>query len=326
MLKVSGVHHGYLNDELVTQKAINKINDSGAELLLVAMGTPIQENWITKNDARIDAPVIMSVGGLFDFYSGNVERAPIWMRKAGVEWIWRLLQEPERMWQRYVLGNPLFIYRVLFELAKERILNRKKIFSFSKRCFDFFASAFGLLILSPILLAISICIRSDTSGSIFYSQARIGKEGKAFKFWKFRSMVVGAHEQKSQVAELNESQGNVLFKIKNDPRVTRVGRVLRRFSLDELPQLWNVMKGDMSLVGPRPSLPEEAELYSTEDCKRFLVKPGITCYWQINGRSNLSFSQQIKLDKKYINERSFLTDFKILLKTIPAVISGNGAC
>ncbi len=324
-LKISGFCHGYISDELAHQKVINQINCSGAELLIVAMGTPIQENWISKYESRIKLPVIMSAGGLFDFYSGNVSRAPLWMRKKGVEWIWRLIQEPGRLWRRYIIGNPLFVYRVLLASFKTKFQNEQNRFSLLKRCFDFTSTAIGLLLLSPVFLIIMACIKFDSRGNAFYSQSRIGKNGKEFKFWKFRSMVVGAHQQKGQLVKHNESEENVLFKIKKDPRITKVGKFIRRYSLDELPQLWNVLKGDMSLVGPRPALPEEFSLYSNEDCERLQVKPGITCFWQINGRSKLSFSEQMKLDKLYIEERSFLTDLKILIKTIPAVISGEGA-
>jgi len=162
-------------------------------------------------------------------------------------------------------------------------------------------------------------------GPIFYVAPCIGLNGKPFGFIKFRSMFVNADKMKDKLLDLNESGDGVIFKIKNDPRVTRVGRFIRRFSIDELPQLINVLKGDMSLVGPRPPLPREVNEYTLEDRKRIHVKPGITCLWQIKGRSDIPFHQQVQLDMQYIRSQSIWQDLLILLKTIPAVISGKGA-
>ncbi len=322
-LKVAGTHHGYLDNEITNQKVINQINRSGASILLVAMGTPLQENWLSRYESRLNVAVKISVGGLFDFYANKIKRAPLWMRKAGFEWGWRLAQEPRRMWRRYLLGNPLFLTRV----AAESLLDYIK-YSYSahlKRVVDIGISGFLLLCLTPVFLMIAAAIKLETKGNAFYSQNRVGKDGKLFTFWKFRSMVVGAHQKKKRMSRLNESVDGVMFKMKIDPRVTIVGRFIRRFSLDELPQLWNVLRGNMSLVGPRPALPEEVMKYSSEDRKRLEVKPGLTCYWQISGRSELSFQQQVVLDKQYIAERSFMTDLLILIRTIPAVLSGRGA-
>jgi lipopolysaccharide/colanic/teichoic acid biosynthesis glycosyltransferase len=165
----------------------------------------------------------------------------------------------------------------------------------------------------------------DSRGPIFFTQTRVGRKGGLFTLYKFRSMTVNADALKSGMIADNSFQDSVTFKMKNDPRITRVGRFIRRFSIDELPQLFNVVKGEMSLVGPRPPVPEEVEKYSPDDRKRLLVKPGITCLWQISGRSELPFKQQVELDKQYINSQSILLDIKILLKTIPAVLTGRGA-
>jgi exopolysaccharide biosynthesis polyprenyl glycosylphosphotransferase len=201
----------------------------------------------------------------------------------------------------------------------------KKSNLFAKRLFDIVVSATALLVLSPIFLIIALLIRLDSKGSIFFSQNRIGKQGKEFRFWKFRSMYVDAEQRKAALMKNNEMQGGVLFKMKNDPRVTRVGRFLRKYSIDELPQLWNVFIGDMSLVGPRPPLPNEVAQYTPYQRQRLEVTPGITCIWQVSGRSDIPFHQQVKMDLEYIQKQSFWYDITLLFKTIPAVLNGHGA-
>ncbi|MFA6291539.1 MAG: exopolysaccharide biosynthesis polyprenyl glycosylphosphotransferase [Victivallales bacterium] len=191
--------------------------------------------------------------------------------------------------------------------------------------FDFIFSIFLLLLLLPVFILTALAILLDSRGPIFFTQTRVGRKGGLFTLYKFRSMTVNADALKSGMIADNSFQDSVTFKMKNDPRITRVGRFIRRFSIDELPQLFNVVKGEMSLVGPRPPVPEEVEKYSPDDRKRLLVKPGITCLWQISGRSELPFKQQVELDKQYINSQSILLDIKILLKTIPAVLTGRGA-
>jgi exopolysaccharide biosynthesis polyprenyl glycosylphosphotransferase len=193
-----------------------------------------------------------------------------------------------------------------------------------KRILDIVVSVILLIILSPLFLLTWIAIKIDNPGPAFYNQIRVKRWGDHFKMYKFRSMLVEADQMKGNLEEKNES-GEILFKIKNDPRITRVGRVIRKLSIDELPQLWNVLKGDMSLVGPRPPLPSEVENYHYEYRKRLDVKPGLTCFWQVSGRSDINFRGQVKLDIKYIESQSFRTDLKILLHTIPAVILGKGA-
>ncbi len=182
-----------------------------------------------------------------------------------------------------------------------------------------------IIILSPVFLVTAILIYLSDPGPIFYVADRVGLNGAYFGFIKFRSMYVNADRFKDDLLEQNESAGGVIFKMKKDPRVTRVGRFIRRFSIDELPQLINVLKGDMSLVGPRPPLPQEVLQYTLEDRKRLHVKPGITCLWQIKGRSDIPFQQQVQLDMQYIRSQGIKNDIIILLKTIPAVISGKGA-
>lgn len=182
-----------------------------------------------------------------------------------------------------------------------------------------------LVVLSPIFVITGLIIYITDPGPLFYIAPRVGLDGKTFGFIKFRSMFVNADKMKDALIEENESADGVIFKMKNDPRVTKIGRIIRRFSIDELPQLINVLKGDMSLVGPRPPLPREVQEYTLEDRKRLHVKPGITCLWQIKGRSEIPFQQQVQLDMQYIRSQNVWQDLLILLKTIPAVIGGKGA-
>ncbi len=204
-------------------------------------------------------------------------------------------------------------------------VKKKPIYDFFKRVLDIVCSGLALLVLSPVLLVVAIAVRSDGGPAIF-SQERVGKDGKTFRIYKFRSMCVNADspEMLEKLAAFNEMDGPA-FKIKDDPRITRVGRFIRRTSLDELPQLFNILVGDMSIVGPRPPLTTEVAQYTDYQRQRLLVKQGLTCYWQCSGRNNISFEEWVELDLKYIRERSLWTDIKIILKTVPAVLSGDGA-
>ncbi|GGL65894.1 sugar transferase [Sporolactobacillus putidus] len=184
----------------------------------------------------------------------------------------------------------------------------QRFYLFSKRLMDITGALFGLIILSPVLLIISMMIKlDDPRGKIIFKQLRVGKKGKTFYIYKFRSMVSNAEQLLDQLIDKNETTG-AMFKMKDDPRVTRIGHFLRKTSLDELPQLVNVLKGDMSLVGPRPPLPREVEKYSEYDKKRLIVTPGCTGLWQVNGRSNVGFKEMVKMDLRYIKERSISLD------------------
>ena len=194
-----------------------------------------------------------------------------------------------------------------------------------KRLIDIVVSGMGILLLSPVLLGIAAAVKLTSPGPAIFSQIRVGRYGRHFKFYKFRSMRQDAESRKAALMKQNESADGVIFKMKDDPRITRVGRFLRRTSLDELPQLWNVFIGDMSLVGPRPPVPSEVQEYTLEDRKRLDVIPGITCLWQIKGRSEIPFNEQVRLDKEYILAPGVWKDLVILLKTIPAIIGGKGA-
>ena len=200
-----------------------------------------------------------------------------------------------------------------------------KIYRFFKRAQDIVLSLVALAILWPLMLIVAIVIVIDdpSAGPIFV-QKRVGKNGKIFKFYKFRSMCAKAEDKLDSLLSQNEMDGPV-FKIKNDPRITRVGRIIRKVSIDELPQLWNILKGDMSIVGPRPGLPREYEQYGPYEKQRLYVTPGLSCYWQIAPhRNDLSFEEWMDLDIKYVKERSFLTDWKIIFLTFRACLSGQG--
>ena len=194
-----------------------------------------------------------------------------------------------------------------------------------KRVVDVVASGLGMLVLSPVFLGLMLAIYLEDGWPVFYSQSRVGLHGRVFQFYKFRSMVRNADKLKEKLQEQNESADGVIFKMKADPRVTKIGRFIRRYSLDELPQLFNVFMGDMSLVGPRPPIPSELAAYTLEDRKRLHVKPGITCIWQVSGRSDIPFKEQVQLDVKYIRSQGIWNDLKLLLQTIPAVLLGKGA-
>ncbi|NTW72548.1 MAG: sugar transferase [Eubacteriaceae bacterium] len=193
-----------------------------------------------------------------------------------------------------------------------------------KQFFDMAVTSLGLLLISPIMLIIAIAIKATSKGPAIFSQDRVGLNGRIFKMYKFRSMVQDAEELKAALAHQNEMSGPV-FKIREDPRVTPIGRFLRKTSLDELPQLWNVLKQDMSLVGPRPPLPNEVNLYDPKHRKRLVVRPGITCIWQISGRNDVGFEQWMDMDAEYVDRWSLWLDFEILLKTVPVVLLGRGA-
>ncbi len=194
-----------------------------------------------------------------------------------------------------------------------------------KRFMDIVLAIIALLLGAPIFLATALLVKITSPGPIIFSQVRVGRFGRHFKFYKFRSMYIDAEARKAELLKHNESGDGVIFKMKHDPRITPVGRFIRKFSIDELPQLFNVILGDMSLVGPRPPLPSEVRTYTLEERKRLNITPGITCLWQVSGRSELPFSQQIALDKEYIASQSAWKDFLILMKTIPAILTGKGA-
>lgn len=210
-------------------------------------------------------------------------------------------------------------------LDREEVLRTHRRYWFFRRAQDLILASIALIVLSPLFLILIALILIDSPGaSPIFSQVRVGRDGKEFVFYKFRSMKPNAESELDDLLKFNEMKGPA-FKIKKDPRITRVGRILRKTSLDELPQLINIIRGDMSIVGPRPAIPREVEQYSDYQKQRLLVSPGLTCYWQIQPhRNDLSFDEWMELDLKYIKERSFLVDWKIILGTFKAVIHMEG--
>jgi exopolysaccharide biosynthesis WecB/TagA/CpsF family protein len=358
-LEIAGTRDGFFTPEQEAE-IIADINASGAAILLVGFGAPKQELWLSRVKQSLASPVCMGVGGLFDYYSGRIPRAPLWLREMGLEWAWRFCQEPMRMWRRYLVGNPLFIYRVLRQrqqgwvmsedLLRHELLQRYSRLSYLqgrlplrmllkrhlwrlivsgsyilKRLVDIVAASSMLILLMPVFLITALSIYINSPGPILYKQTRVGQWGKLYTMLKFRSMYMDADQRLKELIAQNEMQGGVLFKMKNDPRITPVGRFIRKMSIDELPQLWNVLKGDMSLVGPRPALPSEVDQYSLHDRQRLEVIPGITCIWQVSGRSDIPFPEQVQLDVQYIDSQFIWLDIKLLFQTIPAVLFSRGA-
>ena len=210
-------------------------------------------------------------------------------------------------------------------IDRKQNMEDHRIYWIGRRTQDIILSALSLVILSPVMLAVAIAIVIDdpTAGPIF-SQERIGRGGRPFRLYKFRSMYPDAEERLEELLDRNEMNGPV-FKMKDDPRITRVGKFIRKTSLDELPQLWNVLRGDMSIVGPRPALPREVEQYGDYERQRLYVTPGLSCYWQIAPhRNDLSFEEWMDLDIRYVQDRSFLVDWKIILKTFKVCLMGEG--
>ena len=356
-LAIAGTQDGFFSED-DTPRLLHAINSSGAAILLVGFGAPRQELWLARHRAALTVPVRIGVGGLFDYYSGRIPRAPQWMREAGLEWIWRLMQEPGRLWRRYLIGNPLFLFRVWretrrpteVETLRDAIFDRlaagdpvsrlrrnrwrlkcqlwAAVVSATyalKRLLDIVGGLALLVALLPVFATLALLVRLDSPGPIFFSQTRVGRWGRTFRMLKFRSMYVDAEQRKAALMAANEMQGGVTFKMKQDPRITKVGRFIRKASLDELPQLWNVVRGEMSLVGPRPPVPSEVAAYAPEDRRRLDGVPGITCLWQVSGRSTIPFPEQVRLDVQYLESQSFWLDIKLLFKTIPAVLLGRGA-
>ncbi len=201
---------------------------------------------------------------------------------------------------------------------------RTKIISGLKRPLDVIVASIALMLFAPIMLITALLIKWTSPGPILFKQTRVGKWGEEFQCYKFRSMYIDAEKRKAELMALNEADGPV-FKMKNDPRITSVGRYIRKLSIDELPQLFNVLKGEMSLVGPRPAVPKEVAQYEYDQLRRLDAIPGITGLQQVSGRSNLDFKRWIELDLEYIAQQSLLKDIEILLKTIPAVLFSKGA-
>lgn len=317
-LRIAGTRDGYEGASSATA-AVAEINASGADIVLVAMGAPLQELWVEQNFRQLSARLVMGVGALFDFIAGNVKRAPAPVRRFRLEWAWRLAMEPRRLANRYLAGNFIFLARAAIFSAKQS--NPAAV---TKRLLDISFASLGIVLLSPLLIGLLALIRLDSRGPSIFSQVRVGQDGRTFKIYKFRSMRMQAEEQRSQVMKDSDRQG-VCFKARADTRITRVGRFLRRWSLDELPQLFNVLKGEMSIVGPRPALPKEVAAYPKRAFGRLKAKPGITGLWQVSGRADIGFDKMVDLDLAYVRARSTLLDLMLIALTFRAVLSARGA-
>lgn len=242
----------------------------------------------------------------------------------------------ERMMERLLTAqSPIGRFRLNTYVKWKRIAWQVVVGSafFMKRALDIIVSIFAIILLSPFFLLIAVLVKMD-GGPVFFKQTRIGYLGREFKMLKFRSMCIDAEAKLKDLLAKNEKASGVTFKMKDDPRITKIGRIIRKSSLDELPQFWNVIKGEMSLVGPRPPVPREVALYTQADRRRFLVRPGITCLWQvgerqgglfeIGDRNSIDFPEQVALDVRYIESQSVWRDLWILAKTVPAILFGKG--
>ncbi len=318
-LRIAGTAHGYVEDPVRT---VAQINRSGADILLVAMGAPYQEAFIARHGEALSPTLCMGVGGLFDFVAGDRPRAPAPLRRVGMEWAWRMALEPGRLGRRYLLGNPAFVLRAVRHAWRDR--GRDVARAAVKRTMDLALTALGIAILSPVLLLVALAIMAESRGGPFFVQTRVGRDGVPFRMVKFRTMYADAEARLDELRRQSD-RDVVCFKMEDDPRVTRVGRILRKSSLDELPQFLNVLRGEMSLVGPRPALPCEVALYSKAERARLAGLPGITCLWQIAGRADLVFDKQVDLDIAYLRSSSIWLDIAIIALTPVAILSRRGA-
>jgi exopolysaccharide biosynthesis WecB/TagA/CpsF family protein len=317
-LQIAGTRDGFAQAQNDAE-IIADINASGADIVLVALGVPMQELWLHRNAPYIDAELTMGVGAALDFFAGNVTRAPAWVRKAKCEWVWRLAQEPRRLAKRYLQGNFSLLAR-----AAKHTAGTLTAASVANRILDITVSTAALVLLSPIFALTALAIKIESKGPAIFTQTRVGKNGRPFTMIKFRSMVTNAEALRDDVLAQSDREG-ICFKSKSDPRITRVGRFIRRTSIDELPQILNVLRGQMSIVGPRPALPSEVDVYPKHAFGRLTVKPGITGVWQVSGRADVGFDQMIEMDLAYASSRTILLDLILIGMTFRAVLSGRGA-
>jgi lipopolysaccharide/colanic/teichoic acid biosynthesis glycosyltransferase len=236
---------------------------------------------------------------------------------------WNMLEKENE--NIYEVTDNMETYRTKeHENIKEVYLNKSRVYIIMKRILDILLAGLALVVLSPVFIITAIAIKLEDNGPVFFTQPRAGKDMVSFKMYKFRSMYVDADKKLGEMMKNNEQTGHA-FKIKNDPRITKVGKVIRRLSIDELPQLINIIKGDMSIVGPRPILVFQMEECDEYDRQRLTVQPGLTCYWQIGGRANIKWEQWVELDLNYIEDMSLWTDLKMIVKTVPVIFEGEGA-
>ena len=315
-LNVAGSHHGFFNEDKLV---IDYINKSKVQILFVGFGSPLQEQWVVDNYKYLSVNIVICVGGMFDFYAGKVQRAPLLIRQVGFEWLYRLYQEPKRLWNRYIVGNANFIFWNVSHALDIRMF----CLNVCSRTIDVVISFIALIIWAPFHIILYCLLFITERRNPIFKQVRVGKNGQRFIMYKYTTMdsdiILEEEEFKRYVSD------GIRYKNKSDPRITKIGFWLRKFSVDEIPQFLNVLKGEMKLVGPRPALDEEVEKYTQVHKLRLLVKPGMTGLWQISGRSELSCKKQFELDLNYVMTRTIMLDLTILIKTIPAVYSARGA-
>lgn len=299
---------------------VRRINEARPDILWVGLGLPKQERWIFEHRDRLKVPVAVGVGAAFKFISGQVRRAPAWVGNHGLEWLWRFLHEPRKLWRRALLDVPRFICLALLELsglkrydaARHDMEGHRRLTPILKRPFDVLLSGLGLVLSAPLWAVASVLIKLEDGGPVFYGQERVGQGGRQFRSWKFRSMVPDSDER---FGPLQARDG--------DARVTRVGRLLRATAMDELPQLWNIFIGDMSFVGPRALLPEEIEVGANEEliplekipgyATRHRVRPGLTGIAQIYAPRDIPRRHKFKFDLLYIKKQTFWLDIRLIL-------------
>lgn len=332
-----------VNYDLSTSSIKSMITSDNAEVALFAVASPIQEQLVSRLQGLNNLRLVAALGHPFFEAISEIEGQSLWHKIRH-----SVLLKPVKL-IRFIQASISFapattkitssrFNRMLqgwgWTTRLSRVLIRLKAWWWSMRCLmqritkriiDMSGAFFGLLALSPLLIPVIIIIKVTSPGPLFYSQIRVGHRGKLFRMWKFRSMYIDADARKAALLEQNESAAGVIFKMKKDPRITPIGRVIRRLSIDELPQLYNVLTGDMSLVGPRPALEAEVAQYPVLARARLEAIPGLTGLWQISGRSDLPFDKQVLLDTAYVNQQSAVNDIKLIAKTIPAVVSGKGA-
>ncbi len=321
-LKIAGTRDGFF-DDANSGDVVRHANESEADIVLVAMGVPLQDVWIYRHRRQLNAQLVMGVGALFDFEAEAVSRAPKILRKRGLEWTWRLAVEPRRMAARYLLGNPVFVARAVAN-ALRSTAPVSKAMPRTKRCLDIMVAGTALAALSPLIAATAVAVKATSQGPVLFRQTRVGLDGQKFEMLKFRSMHVDAEARRASLLDNSEREG-VCFKMKNDPRLTSIGSFIRRYSIDELPQLWNVIRGEMSIVGPRPALPEEVAAYPTGALRRLAGVPGITGVWQVSGRAEIGFDRMVAMDVAYLRSKSMFLDLLLIGLTARAVFAGRGA-
>lgn len=318
-LRIAGTRDGY-EGARDSAAAVDAINASGADIVIVALGVPAQDLWLAEHAERLAPRLTLGVGALIDFLAGRQRRAPALVRRARAEWVWRLAMEPRRLAHRYLAGNPAFLARAAAEALRAR-----GTLGLQRRALDLAVAGGSLLLLAPLFALIALAIRLESRGPALFRQTRIGRDGRPFTVFKFRSMHADAEARRAALLASSDRAG-ICFKARRDPRITRVGRVLRRVSLDELPQVFNVLRGEMSIVGPRPALPEEVAAYPVHARERLAVKPGLTGLWQVSGRAEISFERMVEMDRVHARSATILLDLVVIALTFRALVTGRGAC